>query len=57
MAKIEAKYLVEGDLFDWMAGAYRVQSMSKQGHKVLVLCSDGSAFSIWATDEVELVNL
>lgn len=57
MSKIEAKYLVEGDLFDWMVGTYRVKSMSHHGSKVLVICSDGSSFSMWATDEIELVNL
>jgi hypothetical protein len=57
MAKIEAQYVVDGDIIALGDGEHLVTSVARAGHRVIISLDDRSAMITWGTEEVELVNL
>jgi hypothetical protein len=58
MAKVEAQYVVKGDIIDLGYEKLRViADPLPYGERVLVKLDDLSSMMMWGTEEVELVNL
>jgi hypothetical protein len=58
MAKVEAQYVVKGDIIDLGYEKLRViADPLPYGERVLVKLDDFSSMLMWGTEEVELVNL